>query len=849
MRQEPSSAFKSPAPAEVSALLPGYEVSDLIASGGMGAVYLARQESLDREVAVKILPRELGSDPNFRASFKSEARAMARLRHRNLIGVHDFGEAGGFLYIVMDFVKGKSLFHSAHGKMIDQAEAARLMQAICEGVAHAHEEGIIHRDLKPANILLNSQKQPHIGDFGLARPLNAEAGEGMHFGTPDYTAPELMVDPSKASKQSDIFALGVMLFELLTGELPGPQFVPPSQLQEVNSGFDKILRRAMHPAPAMRYPDAAEMARDLEKLQSTLSKRASNLLVTAPAKASPGSAKAKRDPAPAALALAGASSGDHRKALARNLTIIGVLLVTILIGWMTYNRKKDHQAKEQEKEDKELAEQKSADPQAAPPDEVPTRSPRSDLPPTPMPERRVLSLSDLQDSLRGGSRHRFPEGTVELGEIMIFLVNKPLNWREARKFAEEYGGHLATIVDESAKTTIVSHLPERGTVWLGGGTTGPGTWGWVDGTPWGLAEPSNSSGRYLALQSDGTVIAKPGKTRHPFFIQWHLSGKNSGTVDSQLQRLKKSLGDPKPRYPPGVLSYQERRYWIGEQEVSWDDAVELARKAGGHLVVPSEESENTYLMKALRDILPEAGSAWIGGRYQQGAWIWISGEPWSFTAWPPKPLHLLDPDHTALRILGGREGGWDNVDPEEGGASFFVVEWSKDRLAGGVAAPGVPPLNLAELKERTSQTIAKKREKHAKFILENGTAMHRELGNWLTNGIHRRARARYARVVQMAQRKLLAGGRIDEENDFPTLPADIGGKCNEYLQKQRQFDAQIAKSVDLDRQSYFKVITDRLKLAQTQRLLGEFSVLEEELEAVGQDAESFEHYLSAEEDE
>ena len=190
-------SFTPPEPAELDALLEGYEVSALLACGGMGAVYRARQKSLDRDVAIKILPRELGEDAEFRSRFRAEAKAMARLRHPNLIAVHDFGQAGPYLFLVMDYVNGKSLFDSANGIAIEGRAAARIIHAICKGVAHAHDEGIIHRDLKPANILLDRKKQPRIGDFGLARPAEGDEGDALHFGTPDYTAPEVMKDRSR----------------------------------------------------------------------------------------------------------------------------------------------------------------------------------------------------------------------------------------------------------------------------------------------------------------------------------------------------------------------------------------------------------------------------------------------------------------------------------------------------------------------------------------------------------------------------------------------------------------------------------------------------------------------------
>ena len=145
--------FDPPEPSELSELLEGYEVTSLIATGGMGAVYKATQLSLDRSVAIKLLPEELG-DLLFRDQFQAEARAMAKLNHVNLIGIYDFGEANGRPYIVMEFVAGKSLYYSSYGKAIDQTTTAELVIGICRGLSHAHDSGIIHRDIKPGNVLL-----------------------------------------------------------------------------------------------------------------------------------------------------------------------------------------------------------------------------------------------------------------------------------------------------------------------------------------------------------------------------------------------------------------------------------------------------------------------------------------------------------------------------------------------------------------------------------------------------------------------------------------------------------------------------------------------------------------------
>jgi serine/threonine protein kinase len=259
--------FAAPEISVLAPLFPGYEIECLIATGGMGAVYRAVQKSLDRTVAIKILPHEFSKDAAFCAGFEAEAKAMARLNHPNLIGVYDFGEVNGMLYIIMEFVPGKSVFHSAHGIAIDPKEVIRLVTGICNGLSHAHENGILHRDIKPSNILLDLNAQPKIGDFGLARPIGTKVQEGEEiFGTPHYTAPEVVESPHSVGYRADIFSVGVMLHELLTGKLPAEDKRPASAISHCDPRFDAIIRRATNPLPDLRYTSAKEMSGELQAI-------------------------------------------------------------------------------------------------------------------------------------------------------------------------------------------------------------------------------------------------------------------------------------------------------------------------------------------------------------------------------------------------------------------------------------------------------------------------------------------------------------------------------------------------------------------------------------------------------
>jgi len=260
------SEFTAPSVEELQAKFPNHHIESFIAQGGMGAVYLATQISLDRPVAIKILPQEFGEDEDYRVSFETEAKAMARLNHSNLVGIYDFGDINGMLYIIMEYIPGRSLFDIAHGQQVDQVEAARLIADMCHGLDHAHTAGMLHRDIKPANVLIDDEGKPKIVDFGLARPLGEEQSDGVVFGTPGYTDPEVLTNPFAVDQRSDIFSMGVMLYEMLTGLLPGDPIVAASNVSHSDARFDSILNKAIHPDPTQRYHTAGEMAAALEEL-------------------------------------------------------------------------------------------------------------------------------------------------------------------------------------------------------------------------------------------------------------------------------------------------------------------------------------------------------------------------------------------------------------------------------------------------------------------------------------------------------------------------------------------------------------------------------------------------------
>jgi serine/threonine protein kinase len=264
--------FIPPEPAELADSFPQLEILQLLGQGGMGAVYKARQRKLDRLVALKILPLQAGSDPSFAERFAREARALARLNHPNVVGVHDFGEVGGLYYFVMEYVDGVNLRQLLETGQLTPDEALKIVPQICEALQYAHEEEIVHRDIKPENILLTKRGRVKIADFGLAKLLGAPpsgfslTGSQQIMGTPFYMAPEQMQKARTVDHRADIYSLGVVFYEMLTGELPLGRFAPPSQKVGVDQRLDEVVFRALEKEPEHRYQHISEVKSAVERI-------------------------------------------------------------------------------------------------------------------------------------------------------------------------------------------------------------------------------------------------------------------------------------------------------------------------------------------------------------------------------------------------------------------------------------------------------------------------------------------------------------------------------------------------------------------------------------------------------
>lgn len=312
-------AFQPPTVAELAAKFPQLEILELIGKGGMGAVYKARQIQLDRVVALKLLPPGIGDEPAFAERFAREAKALAKLNHPGIVTIYDFGRADGLFYFIMEFVDGVTLRQLLRAGRIAPREALAIVPQICDALQFAHDQGIVHRDIKPENILLDRRGRVKVADFGLARIVGAEAGRsaeqrlgqapteaanepgkgseprdltesGKVMGTPQYMAPEQKEHPDTVDHRADIYALGVVFYQMLTGELPGKTIAAPSSKVQIDVRLDEVVLRALEKKPELRFQQASVLKAEVETIATSSggSRRAEAPIKGAPASSGGG---------------------------------------------------------------------------------------------------------------------------------------------------------------------------------------------------------------------------------------------------------------------------------------------------------------------------------------------------------------------------------------------------------------------------------------------------------------------------------------------------------------------------------------------------------------------------------
>lgn len=488
--------WTAPAVEEVAHLFPGHEVKRLIGRGGMGAVYEARQLDLDRLVAIKLLPRETSLDEAFVQRFQREARALARLQHPGIVAVYQSGTAqDGRLYFVMEHVDGTTLFDLIHGGHLKVSDALEIVKQICEALAYAHEEGVIHRDIKPSNILVDKKGRVKIADFGLAKLAHSsksEAASLMHtqtghiMGTPDYAAPEQMRGGAEVDHRADIYSLGVMLYEMLTGQVPRGLFVPPSEKTGTDARLDKVVLRALHENPERRYQQATQMRDEVTRTQAG------------------GLRGADAVPRATTSSLAPTRSGGGRK-LAFSLLVVVVLAAgaatVIRVPW---SRHKDAARTSAQAGHAELPAAVVARPAPAP--KAGVAQPPLNPARVPPPEPSIAF-----------------NGAASFNGRRYLLFSQPLLWAKAHEQARKRGGRLASATSNEMNEWLArTFAKETKGVFLGGQCWMPGgAWEWDAGGKWSFTAWAGEAPIYgvLILQPDGTWKAGSYDDALPFVVE------------------------------------------------------------------------------------------------------------------------------------------------------------------------------------------------------------------------------------------------------------------------------------------------------------------------------------------
>jgi serine/threonine-protein kinase len=266
--------------------IPGYQILGKLGSGAMATTFKARQLSLDRIVAIKVLPRRLSENQEFVDRFYREGKAAAKLNHPNIAQAYDVGEAGGYHYFVMEYVEGHMLYDElAEGKVFGEDEALEIILQVARALEHAHSQGLIHRDVKPKNIMITAQRQVKLVDMGLARNVTdsaiARAEAGKAFGTPYYISPEQIRGEVDIDFRADVYSLGATLYHMVTGKVPfdaesptavmhkhlKEPLIPPDHLNtKLSAGLGEVVEVMMAKDRKRRYASTNDLLTDLESI-------------------------------------------------------------------------------------------------------------------------------------------------------------------------------------------------------------------------------------------------------------------------------------------------------------------------------------------------------------------------------------------------------------------------------------------------------------------------------------------------------------------------------------------------------------------------------------------------------
>jgi serine/threonine protein kinase len=723
--------WQPPTLEEMQAMLPQYEFVTLLGRGGMGAVYKAVQVTLDRPVAIKVLPGDLvmDEDVQFAERFKNEARTMARMSHPGIVNVFDFGETqNGLLYIVMEFIDGTDISKLilSQGRLTEDYALA-ITAHVCDALNYAHRNGVVHRDIKPANILINMAGEIKVADFGLAKANDASQSGGltktnMAMGTPDFVAPEAFLPGFALDGRADLYAIGVMLYQMLTGDIPRGMWTMPSQRIGSDPRFDAIIGKAMQTDREMRYQSASEIRQELDAILTTpisvlLQQQQAAAEAAAQAaqaqKPAEVAAPPKRGPAPPSAKVPAASPRGHaspspakkaaptapphaksKSSLGPVLGIAATLVAAAGVYWFMGG-----------------GAGKSTAPSTAANTTPSTPPPPAAVKPTPPPPPPSTSskgpstfsnfapTAQWRDELAiaagwgpnwmkvGSERHTSDAGVA----LRIFAVQRKDSALRVRFRSRSHGASVDLIQRLNPLENGPRYLV---TIWTKAKIEGA-----LDIIPlikdgprrklaplkrqpsFSLSEEHTAElyaiGDRLSFFFDGELLSEVQDSTLTVGVPGLFASKGIEFVRVETAVLNTSASSTPP--PSEVLTFGGHRYQFFPQKLKWDEAKARAETLGGHLATITSQEENQWIKDTYVSKLDPSLSLWLGGTKKNPSqqWTWITGEPFVFTTWGMGEPGALR-DECAL-CFSSMSDGWGDIGNNGIGQADrrggYLIEW------------------------------------------------------------------------------------------------------------------------------------------------------------------------------
>ena len=712
---KPSGGWQPPTLEEMQAMLPQYEFVSLLGRGGMGAVFKAVQVTLDRPVAIKVLPVDLVADDDsqFAERFKNEARTMAKMNHPAIVNVYDFGETNtGLLYIVMEFIDGTDVAQmiATQGKLPEDY-ALSITAHVSDALNYAHTQGIVHRDIKPANILINMEGAVKVADFGLAKANDpSQSGitkTNMAMGTPDFVAPEAFIPGVPLDGRADLYAMGVMLYQMLTGEIPRGIWALPGQKLGTDPRFDAIITKAMQTDREHRYQSAMDLRRDLDTIL-TLPRAA--LEAQQQAEVAARATQAQRQ----------AASGPQRRPVSTPDPVevplpvkksslgpvIGIAATVLLIAGMVYVLRPPAK---QPAPVTASADSKPSDSGAPAPTPVAagTTDPAvfSDFAPTAQWRDELAGTGSWGPAwqLAGNEMH-----VVESKNAMRVFADLRQDSALRVRFRSQSDAAWLDLIQRLNKVGIGPRYVI--TLW-----TKENLGGSLDVLP--LKKDGErrtlaplKSQPPLGTGTEHTAELYAIGDRLSFFFDGQLMGEVQDSTFSEgypavyashgieLIRVETAVLDRQNSEPPPteVLVFGGNRYQFSPEKLTWEEAKAKAAAAGGHLATITSPEENQWVLDTFVSRLQGNLSLWLGGTKDNPtqAWTWITGEPFTFTAWGTNEPSV-NLDEIAL-CFSRQSKGWGDIRTNGMGQADrrggYLIEW--DDAGSGKTPPVMPAAPL-----------------------------------------------------------------------------------------------------------------------------------------------------------